>query len=73
MSPELFLQLHKRGMAAPSRIGAHEPADPDSRCSVQRIRPACPAFRSNAASQQPGPVCASVWQRFKAWLGKATA
>lgn len=69
MSPELFLQLHKRGLVAPPHIGAQHPAEPDSRCSVQRIRPACPAFRSNAAAQQPGPVRASVWRRLKAWLG----
>ncbi len=73
MSPELFLQLHKRGIAFDRSPGAREPAHHTSRCAVQRIRPGCPVFRSGQQAQRAAPPKPTPWRHWLRRLRRALA
>lgn len=67
MNAHLDMAIHRRSLMLDRSLGAHQPTDPDSPCAVQRIRPGCKHFTSEAlrARRKPAP---GVWQRVQAWL-----
>lgn len=75
MSPELEILLWRRGLAFDRTLGACKPVDGLTPASVQRIRPACTVFtsealqlrrqqRQRAAQQAQAPR--GLWQRLRA-------
>lgn len=71
MSPELEIELWRRGLAFDRRLDPCKPVDGLTPASVQRIRPGCRAFTSEALRQrtQPRP---SLIQRLTRWIRPAS-
>lgn len=68
MSPELEILLWRRGLAFDRTLGACKPVDGLTPASVQRIRPGCAHFTSQALHErrQRAPKPATIWQRLQA-------
>ena len=67
MNAHLSIAIHRRSLMLDRTLGATQPTDADSPCAVQRIRPGCKHFTSEAlrARRKPQP---SAWQRVQAWF-----